>query len=94
MAYQVGAFGVVDVNEDEAARANGMEAVAVTYLEVAWAKGAFVGGDLGVADVAVGHFDDMVAADLQQEERDVDQVGEEEHLKALNVHEVAVALPE
>jgi hypothetical protein len=36
----------------------------------------------------------MVAADLQQEERDVDQVGEEELPKALNEHEVAVALPE
>lgn len=93
MAYQVGAFGVVDVNEDAVARVNGMEAVAVAYLEVAWAEGAFV-GDLGVADVAVEHFDDMVAADLQQEERDVDQVGEEELPKALNEHEVAVALPE
>lgn len=35
MAYQEGAFGVVDVNGDVVARVNGMEAVAVAYLEVA-----------------------------------------------------------
>lgn len=49
-----------------------------------------VAGDVGFAE----HFDDMLAADLLQEEKDVDQGGAEEHLKALKLPEAVSALLE
>lgn len=51
-----------------------------------------VGG--GVVARSAADFDDMLAVDWQQEERDVDQEGEEEPLKALKLEEIAFALPE
>ena len=51
-----------------------------------------VGG--GVVAGSAADFDDMLAVDWQQEERDVDQEGEEEPLMALKVEEAAFALPE
>lgn len=93
----MGAFGLVDeLNEDVVARVNGKEAVIVAYFDVAWAKGAFVVGVLGVVDVAVVEFVedfvDMVAAD--SEGRDEDQVEEEEAPKASKLDDVAFGHPE
>lgn len=93
MACQVGAFAVVDeIDEDGAAMAYVMEAVAVAYLEVALAEGAFAEGVPGVVEsVAAGFVDIPVVADWQQEERDVDPVVEEVLLKALKHQKAAFA---
>lgn len=67
------------VNEDEEALINGTVAVTAAYLEVALAKEPFVVERPDVAVVGfVEDFADMVAVDLQQEEKDVDQEVEEE----------------
>ena len=86
---------VGETYEDVGAKVNEMEAAAVAYLEVALALGAFAAGVPGVVALASAeNFVDIPVADCQQEEKDVDPVGEEVLLKALNPEEVAFALLE
>lgn len=96
LPFQVGAFGVEgETSVDEEVRAYGMDAVTVAYLEGAGAKDPYVVVMPGAAGVVGSEYSaDMAAADWEQEERDVDLVGEEEPPKVVKLNEAASVHPE
>lgn len=72
------------VDEDVSAMVDVLKAAAVSYLVVVMAEKIFAEAVSDAAEHAV-YFVDKIAADCQQGEMDVDQVGEEELLKALTL---------
>lgn len=70
-----------EVDEDVAAKVDALKAVTVTYLVAALAERTFAEASTDAAEPAECSVDKLVV-DCLQEEMDVDQVGEEEHLAA------------